>query len=136
MKQGIQTNYPEQVLKAEGCYFFCLMRWAEVIRGKEFISSREINFLFDLSKQLEYCKKDATILFPHSILNLAIPDKKFTQIERTVTPPAGLGQYILFMTKPNYNHFLFYNNGQTWDPLDPERPAAKDYKVESYRVIR
>jgi len=54
---------------------------------------------------------------------------------RILKDPGNKDRFIEYLEKPGYSHFLLSFDGQTWDPLDPLRPAAKDYRPVSYRVI-
>jgi len=36
MREGIQTNFPNEALRRFGCYFFILMKWLEVKNGMSF----------------------------------------------------------------------------------------------------
>ena len=133
MNQGIQDTIKDPVLKDSGCYFLCLLKMAELVRKRE-ITEDQIIYLFTLAKRLEYVQKDATVLFPHDVVNLAIQEPLYTKT--TIRYEKPLEEYfITYLTKPGYGHFNLQKGNGVWDPLNPQRLAAKDYKVTSYRAI-
>jgi hypothetical protein len=77
-------------------------------------------------------KSDCTILDPAFILG-DLTGKKY-RFSRTIAQPA-YPYYIIENVKPGYTHFTLWYNGALWDPLDPVRPAAKQYKPRSYRLL-
>ena len=133
MKQGIQTNFPHEVLRKEGCYFFCLAEWAARVRGNDFTED-EIIMLFDAAHKAELVKKDVTILLPPQLMNLFLGRHEFNIVDAVNEPPREK-RYIIYLEKPGYGHFLLFDNGDIWDPLDPSRPGAVGYKPVSYREI-
>jgi len=133
MRQGIQTDFPHQTLQNEGCYWFCLMEWASRLLNRDF-TDRQIIYLYDLALEKGYIRKDCTILFAADLLNLAIMENRFKGCYPVKNQPIE-PIYITYLVKPKYGHFLLTLGDTTWDPLDPARPAAKDYRPESYRVI-
>jgi hypothetical protein len=42
---------------------------------------------------------------------------------------------IVCNIKPGYKHFTLRYKGEHWDAKCPERPAAKRYHVDSYRIL-
>jgi len=48
MKQGIQSTLKNTALKEFGCYFLCLLRWAELERGIE-LDEDQIEFICNYS---------------------------------------------------------------------------------------
>jgi len=133
MRQGIQTNFPHEKLQAEGCYFFCIMEWASRLLNRDF-TNEQIIYLYDLALEKGYIRRDCTILFGAELLNLAIMENRFKTC-RPVWSQPELPIYVTYVVKPKYGHFLLTSGNDTWDPLDPARPAAKEYRPESYRVI-
>ena len=134
MRQGIQSTLSNPSLKEYGCYFLCLLQWAEMESGRPEFTDRQITFIYDMSVKEEYIKKDCTILFPFKVLNLALLDNKYKTWDVVKAVPS-VSRYITYLVKPNYGHFVFQNGNATWDPLDPNRESAKPYRPESYRVI-
>jgi hypothetical protein len=78
---------------------------------------------------------DCFIINSVSILNYLNWNKdKYKSICKSIAKPEE-NTYIVYLKKPGYGHFVLSHNGQIWDSLNPERPSAKDYKIDSYRVI-
>jgi len=50
-------------------------------------------------------------------------------------PPAG-GTYIIRNRKPGYAHFTAMIQGELFDPLPPDRPAAKSYIQHEYLALK
>jgi len=132
MKQGIQNTITNDMVKKEGCYFLCLLQWAVLESGRDF-NDANISYLYKKCLEEGSIRKDCTILFAHEVLNTALLEDKYSRADK-VKQPSGF-KYIQYLEKPNYSHFLLWYDGSVWDPLDPARPAAKDYHPVNYRVI-
>ena len=136
MRQGIQTNYPDERLKKWGCYFFALMQWAERITGQN-QQDYAVNLMRE-AERLALISPEIDILKPVDLLNFFIggyPSIRFTSCEFRKEPPDNQIRYIVCLKKPNYMHFVLSDEGEIWDALDPARPSAKDYRPDSYRVF-
>lgn len=133
MKQGIQYTLTNDRIKSDGCYFLCLLQWAVLEGGRDFTDAN-ISYLYKECLKAEYIQKDCTILFAHKVLNFALFEDKYANTD-VVNNPGNRSRYIQYLKKPDYSHFLLHYDWQVWDPLDPARPAAKDYRPVSYRVI-
>ena len=133
MKQGIQTNFPHEDLREYGCYFFALLRWAEIITRQDYDEKTIMRF-FDHFRLMGWIEDDCFIVNPVSILNYCVRQ----QIYRTVSKNSGQPYwetFIVYLKKPGHGHFVLSHKGEIWDSLDPGRPGVGDYKVDSYRVI-
>ena len=133
MKQCIQGTLKNEMIKKEGCYFLCLLRMAEINCDCEF-TENSIEYLYDLAVRLEFMKKDCTVLIPHQLVNLAMQFYAYVSTNVAHQQP-NIQLYIEFLQKPGFGHFVVNDNGTIWDPLDPARPGAKDYRTVSYRVL-
>ena len=134
MKQGIQTNFPHDELKAYGCYFFVLLRWAEILDGGEFTESSILQ-TFEQCKKAGWIEKDCFIVNPVAILNYCQNKKAFKAVSLSSDQPKE-DVFVVYNKKPGHGHFtLGTKDGAVWDSLDPSRPGVKDYRVESYRVL-
>jgi len=133
MKQGIQTNFPHEVLRRWGCYFFCLAEWASRLREKDF-TNEELIALFDKGREEEVLTKNCLVLNPVQLLNIMLGEQKAQSVRIVKAPPAR-DTYVVYLEKPGFGHFLLSNSQTIWDPLDPNRPAAKGYIPVSYREI-
>jgi hypothetical protein len=143
MIQGIQERFEdnEKILKY-GCYFLCLAELGNRINkaaGKyDFEEEGEEAVMYDVNIQYACyvgngaMKSDCTILDPAFILG-DLTGKKY-RFSRTITQPQ-YPYYIIENVKPGYTHFTLCYDGALWDPLDPARPAAKQYKPRSYRLL-
>lgn len=138
MKEGIQTNFPHEMINKYGCYFLCLIKWAELLLKNNCIdkthSEKEIIEYYNLFVEKGYMEKDCFILNPHLIIDYILYDvDEVSEIVLSKEKP-NKDIFIAYLKKPNYGHFILYNKGKTWDSLDPNRAGVKDYKIDSYRV--
>jgi hypothetical protein len=142
MKQGVQEKFEnnEKILKY-GCYFLCLVELGNRINkaaGENGFEEREEEVMYDVSNQYAFfvkngaMKSDCTILDPAYILgNLTGKEYRFSRpMERPERP-----HYIIENKKPGYTHFTLFYKGEIWDPLNPRRAAAKEYKPSGYRLL-
>ena len=133
MKQGIQTLFPDENLRRYGCYFFCFVEWAERFGNRDF-NSDEIIALFEEAKELEFVNKEAFIFNPPQLLNLMLGWNSFSRVRILKEAPQH-DIYVVYLKKPGFGHFMLYDKGQLWDPLDPARPGAKGYEPYSFREV-
>jgi hypothetical protein len=133
MKQGIQEKLGDPVLKKYGCYFLALLRWAEVRGGKCF-DEKAVENLFFIAQNKGFVDFDCTVKQAHKVYNLAVGGYVFRDTYFSAERPAS-GDYIVCLKKPGFTHFVFSHNGEIWDGLDPDRPAAKSYAPDSYRLL-
>ena len=132
MKQGIQTSFPHDALRESGCYFFALLRWAEILRGMEFTEAAILE-AFERCRKLGWVEDDCFVVNPVAILNYGAP-RGFTMVWKDTAEPKQ-DTFAVYLKKPGHGHFVLSHCGKIWDSLDPERPGASDYRVDSYRVI-
>lgn len=132
MKQGIQTNFPHESLREYGCYFFALLRWAEIITGNGFDVGSVLR-IFEQCKLTGWVEDDCFVVNPVAVLNHCIGTQAFRVVYKSGSPNSNT--FAVYLKKPGHGHFILSHNGETWDSLDPGRPGVKDYKVDSYRVI-
>lgn len=137
MKQGIQADFPHRNLQKYGCYFFALLRWAELLRGKEYDNNQQIIDMFDICNKAGWIEDDCFVVNPVAILNQAVSTADFKTLFRTNKPPTDVQYFIAYMKKPEHTHFVLWNQqGKLWDSLDPNRPGGLNYVVDSFRVIK
>jgi len=135
MNQGIQDTLNNPVIRNSGCYFLCLLRWAELESNREF-NEANINWIFNQCRKDGAINSECLVLVPHAILNTALQEDKYSSIQWPFpTVVAEDTRAIEFLRKPNYTHFRLRDGNVTWDPLNPERLSAASYNVESYRII-
>jgi hypothetical protein len=142
MEQGIQEKCTIPAVKDSGCYFICLMEWALRTFNKE----HDVNIDFSVTTieqfykelvELGYIQKDCYVENPVKILRLIAPNCSFDAdmcIKKTMYKPTA-GAYIICNKRPMYTHFTLLYGGKTWDPLNPDRAAAKLYMPDSYRIL-
>ena len=136
MRQGIQTDFPHEMLREYGCYFFALLRWAELLRGEMFeFSDKTVLETFERCKHFGLVEDDCFIVNPVEILNFCLAKRRFTTVYKSIAMP-NEGLFAMYLKKPGHGHFVLgCQAGILWDSLDPSRPGAKDYSVDSYRVV-
>jgi hypothetical protein len=131
MNEGIQNTLRGR-LKTDGCYFLAILRLVELETGKEFTVS-QIEDIMTAAVLAGMCKEDLTIQKAHEIYNLAFGAEVKHTTEKAKTP---VYPCIGALEKPGFTHFIVYKGPHdTWDSLDPKRPAAKSYTLKDYRVI-
>lgn len=137
MEQGIQTNFPQDNLRKEGCYFFCLLRWAELLGAPPFNTAEKITNLFDFCVKAGWAEPDCFVISPVLILNTAAGHNYFKHVYLKKELPNTVEYALAYLKKPGHGHFVLVDSTgkQIWDPLDPNRPGVSDYVVDSYRVI-
>ena len=135
MKQGIQTNFPHEALRESGCYFFALLRWAEILWGRSFeFSDESIIFAFNYCVSRGWVEADCFVVNPVAILNYSLEEGRYKTVYKTIAAPQA-NMFAVYLKKPGHGHFVLHHHGKIWDSLDPNRPGANDYSVDSYRVI-
>ena len=135
MVEGIQSTLKNDVLRLYGCYFLCLLKWLEVHDGLRFDEER-IEYCFHSCVQAKLIKAEtAYVNDAIGVLNHILEKTKYTKANFGIKErPPGLS--IIALTKPNITHFITQlASGATWDTLDPMRPAASTYSVDSYRTF-
>ena len=135
MRQGIQANFSESDVKEYGCFFLSILRLAEEFSKKDFSEDEVLDF-YKQAKGKKYISDQCHIEKSVELLNLAagkVIVSNMLKMDSTDQPQTNL--YIICQKKPMYAHFIAYVNGALWDPLDPNRPSAKNYKTASYRVF-
>ena len=138
MQQGIQSKLRNYTLRISGCYFLCLLKWAEIHSRAEF-SEGAIERFWELAREAETVDKSAKVFVPHAILNLATGTNDFSRIVWPFPTTVSENQtypYIEFLRKPRFGHFVLRLSAtETWDPLPPDRASAAKYELYSLRII-
>lgn len=136
MREGIQTDFPHEVLRRFGCYFFALMKWLEIKNGARF-SNEGLILVFESAQAAGFIRGDnAFVVNAVALLNLALGQNLYTDIRRDLSkaPPDGTAIRRLVRNSGNETHFTLQINGVEWDTLDPARPAAGTWSFHSFRV--
>ena len=147
MRQGIQTNFPNEELREAGCHYFVLMKYLEIKHGKIFNDEKLTLYFENLLEAgvMGYDPKDnkrgigdkCNVLNAPAMLNMVLDKNVYSEYRRNImNRPDNTLFCIQRLVKPDYTHFLLdvYGIG-TYDPLDPLRPAASTYRVDSYRIL-
>ena len=132
MEQGIQSRAKNPALRQSGCYFFSILAQVALQQGLN-INSEWAEEIFREAVRLGYVKQNCFVQNPVALANLVASKNAYRAISRERPPTVNV--YIQRLKKPMFAHFILIHDGQTWDPLDPNRPGAKGYEPCSYRVI-
>ncbi|MCL2381344.1 MAG: DUF261 domain-containing protein [Treponema sp.] len=136
MREGIQTNFPHEVLRRFGCYFFVLMKWLEVKNGMRF-SDDDLLRIFERAAVKGLINgADAFVRNAPALLNLGLGSSTYADVRRDLRYPPADGTAIRRLVRGGYGetHFTMQINGVEWDTLDPARAAAKTWSFDSFRV--
>ncbi|MDR2447318.1 MAG: hypothetical protein LBD58_08560 [Treponema sp.] len=130
MKQGIQSEIKHKMINKYGCYFLRLVELGGRLSGANCESGMEE--MYSKHTQNGAMKKDCSILYPAFILG-DLTGKRYYFPRPKEKPDCPY--YIIENVKPGHTHFTLFYEGGIWDPLPPERPAARRYKPNSYRFF-
>jgi len=133
MRQGIQDDFPDSMLQEYGCYFFCLLEWSERITDEP-VMDREIIPIFDYCLSKGWIEEDCFIINPVAILNHCIGRNVFRSVCKSGEMPKE-GICVVYIKRPGHGHFVLEEDGERWDSMNPNRPAAALYSVDSYRLF-
>ena len=145
MEQGIQTNFPNKDLQEAGCHYFVLMKYLEIKHGIEFTYKSLMTYFYEALKAgyMGYDPNDkkrgvgdnCNVLDAPALLNMVLDKKVYSEYRRNIMNRPEKDICIQRLVKPGYTHFLLDVHGATYDPLDPYRPAAATYRIDSYRIL-
>ena len=136
MREGIQTNFPNEALRRFGCYFFILMKWLEVKNGMSFTDEMLLE-IFERAVAAGIMNGDnAFINRPVDLMNMALGQNSYRDIRRDLSdaPADGTAIRRLVRGTAGETHFTLQISGKEWDTLDPARPAAATWSFHSFRV--
>lgn len=139
-RNGIQHNFPHENLRLFGCYFFCLLRWAEEIRGEGF-NEKDIVPLFNEAQKINTrnaAGDTVPIINERCFVNDPVRLLNFLAGRNVVSRVAihtndGNWQMptvkIFIMRETNFvetTHFVLNIDGTRWDslPYRPRTPAG------------
>jgi len=130
IEPGVQNTFPHEGLRRWGCYFFCLVRWAEWIRGRGFGIAR-IMELYEALVRAGHIRDDnivdrttpaapdkftAFIISPAAVLNGLLGREEFTRATEPDTRPQGT--CVEAVRHGLFRHFtLHLEDGTFWDSL-------------------
>ena len=143
MKQGIQNEIEIEAIQKDGCYFLCLLRWAEKLAGTE-LDIINIQTLYYNCVAKGYMEQDCFVINPPRIVKETLDYfaeyqqykllKEIDEVRITQEAPEK-DIFIIYLKKPGYGHFVLSHNGKIWDSLPPDRAGAMDYHIDSYREL-
>jgi len=134
MVQGIQTTFKHEALRKYGCYFFALLRWAEMEKVGPGFTDEEVINKFDHCKDQGWIEDDCFVVNPVAILNYAAGQKVVSTIFKSVAAPQ-LKRFIVYLKKPSIGHFVLSDSGSIWDSWTPSA-VSQNFPIDSYRVLR
>jgi hypothetical protein len=132
MKQGIQSVIKDAEVNEYGCLALCYIRWAEVETGKD-LTPAEALAVIQKARAAGIIGAECFVKQPEALMRLVWPGARGV-IEKSDTPRGA--RYVVCNKRPMHTHFTFCDNGVIFDPLPPDRPAARQYKPANYRVLR
>jgi len=138
MREGIQSNFEHEELRHFGCYFFVLLRWAEILKQENTpnfeYSDDVIITLFNLFKEKGWIGNNSFIVNPVAIINYLQKNKIFRTIYISKIKPS-VPLFPIYLKKPSIGHFVLANqNGIFWDSWSP-KANLHEFPIDSYRVI-
>jgi hypothetical protein len=131
--EGCQNDFKNGNIKKYGCYFLDICRLAELQTGADFSFDDVEKFYIDGMKN-NFLGLECFIMNGAGIYNMIAGKNIYNHVTSTIYKPETPG-FIVCNVKPGFKHFTLSYNGYLWDSLDPARPAAKTYTVNSYRVL-
>ena len=136
IENGIQTNFPHQVLRDYGCHFFVAMKWLELHHKLDFPNDKLVLIFEEAARHGWVDPNGADILNGVGLLNYVLGRVVYSTYRRSLTERPSAEFCIRYLVKPKYTHFVIDRDGKVFfDPLDPYRPAAWSYTIDSYRVF-
>jgi len=114
LRQGIQTNFAHEALRKWGCYFFCLLRWAEEISNFRARNDFCIVELFVDFVDRGWLTNQCKVLQPVLILNHLVGANQFTTVTHEALRPLDriTAERVNHGTWP---HFILHVGTEVWD---------------------
>ena len=137
LRQGIQERHPHAALRAAGCYFFALFRWAEHALGRPLGEDMAVP-LFEECVRNGSVRANAFVNDPVKVLNTLCGERKFSRVSVHTNDPGAeytgrTGAFIRRVYNGNLGvHFVLDINGYTWDSLGSN---AHNYRPAGLRKI-
>jgi hypothetical protein len=153
MNQGVQNHFKNPLIRDYGCFFLSLLelarRWSagngsplsvDLESDRTFFQS--VERVYSNSVQSGFLLADCTVLSGAGILG-ALTGAQWTEGARLdfpdwraqpLAPPAAFKFYVKKLKKTGYTHFILQWYDDVFDPLPPDRPAARFYRFAGYRA--
>jgi hypothetical protein len=136
MRQGIQSQLRDAEVNEYGCYALCLIAWAEHDM-KQILSNNAIIDIINDARLAGFIGKECFVNEPVKLYNLVYGKPFYSAVKKQNNLPEDnlYPSYVVCNKKPMYTHFTAVLNGTPWDPLPPDRPSARSYTPDSYRIL-
>jgi hypothetical protein len=148
MPVNIQAIFPHDALRKWGCYFFCLVRWAEVVRRESFYDPKLLIKVFEDAQASKLIQDDCFVMDAVGLINFLLvynikqmcpglswvgSNGRYKKDSRGVNLPNSDLYIIRLVTVAKGTHFKMVTYGEEWDSLNPTRASASLYSVDQYR---
>jgi len=131
LRQGIQSQFFNETLRKEGCYFFCLMEIACLVKG-DTLFDEAVEQVYHECVEKGWMEEDCFIVNPIEIINHVLSRPRFRTWYKSKTKPSDYA-FAVYLKDGKRAHFIVeMQDGTRWDPLDPTRAAAQGYQDDSY----
>jgi hypothetical protein len=131
--EGCQNDMINGDVKKYGCYFLSIARLVELQEGADF-SAKDITVYWNAARLKGVVDDNLDITDASKAYNLLAEKNVCAKVLKTATKPENKAHFIR-LGKPGYTHYVLSFDGDVWDSLPPDRPAAKEYKPVGYRVL-
>jgi len=134
LPQNAQAGFPHEGLRRFGCYFLCLVAWAERLRGNGFGADRIIRMYEELVEAGHVRDDESTSAFvvnPAECLNHMLGERRFRSASHESRRPKK-DAFIERVSNGRWPHFILHWRGEIWDSL---APGADGYVHDSYRAV-
>jgi len=132
LPENIQAGFPHDNLRRFGCYFFCLLRWAQEISNRNVrLSHADIISIFMQCVAQGYITETAFVNDPIRLLNFLSKRSAVSRMELwTNDPRHPVPVKPIFVRRESHPthgaHFLLDIGGRRWDsiPIEGRTPAG------------
>ena len=114
LRQGVQTGFFHEALRKWGCYFFCLLRWAEEVGDFRCGDDGNIVRLFDDFVARGWLDRQCKVLQPVSILNHLVGHTMFRTVTHEDRHPAD-PVAVERVNHGKWPHFILHIGPEVWD---------------------
>jgi hypothetical protein len=126
LREGCQEHSKIAEIRKFGCYLISTVKKCEIEQGLDLCIKDIDDAYLELVKRA-YMNMDCFLQEAHNIYNYFAGFRVYGGVWRVTEYKAK--NPIVQVVKPEFSHFKMLD----WDSLNPTRPAAAQYEVESYR---
>jgi len=150
IRPGIQATFPVETLRKYGCHFFSLLKYFEEAHQVELTTDEIISIFNETSVLVTYIDwrgverpvidihgadvYDA-VVFMNYLCKRYEKIFRYSKYIRDLKDRPDVRLCIHRLVRPNGTHFLFDKDGEIFDPMPPDRPAAATWTLDSYRIL-